>query len=152
MMELGLWIVAPIIGMITAYIFKNLVEKHILNHPECRKRILILTPYYMTLTFYLMLAVPLTKNYIHIGSDSTTYTVLYIVVMVGFPLISLVIFRFLLLRKARTVENVKLKRRTAKKNSVRDLHSTTSIIKSPSNAYLSYSMATSERRLTPKGS
>ena len=111
MMELGLWIVAPIIGMITAYILKNLCEQHILNHPECRKRILILTPYYMTLTFYLMLAVPLTKNYIHIGSDSTAYTVIYIIVMVGFPLISLVIFRFLLLRKARTVENVKLKRR-----------------------------------------
>ena len=111
MMELGLWIVAPIIGMITAYIFKNLVERHILNHPECRLRILILTPYYMTLTFYLMLAVPLTKNYIHIGSDSTTYTVFYIVIMVCFPIVSLVIFRFLLLRKARTVENIKLKRR-----------------------------------------
>jgi len=63
--EIALWIVAPILGMALAGLAKHLMEKHILGHPECRKRILIMTPYYMTFAFYLMLGVPLTKNFIY---------------------------------------------------------------------------------------
>mmetsp|Transcript_45185 Transcript_45185/g.59932 ORF Transcript_45185/g.59932 Transcript_45185/m.59932 type:complete len:109 (+) Transcript_45185:396-722(+) len=61
--ELCLWIICPILGMCLAYLAKILLEKHIVNHEHCRKRVLILTPYYMAAASYLMIAFPLTKNY-----------------------------------------------------------------------------------------
>ena len=110
--DLALWIIAPILGMLLAWLCKRLVEKHILSHPESRKRILIATPYYMTFTFYLMLVVPLTKNFIFetIENDGHFFVWAYGSIVVLFPFIFLVIFRYLLLRRARNVESVKLKR------------------------------------------
>ena len=110
--EICLWILAPVVGMGLASLAKYLMEKHIMDHADCRKRILIMTPYYMTLTFYLMLGVPLTKIYTRTvtDEDAIVYNVSYFIVMMLFPFIFLVIFRYLLLRRARSVENVKLKR------------------------------------------
>lgn len=145
--ELILWIIAPILGMGLAALIKYLMEKHILNHPDCRKRILVMTPYYMTLTFYLMLGVPLTKNFIYAVNikGSSVLTIWYTIIMLFFPLFFMVIFRFLLLRRARSVENVKLKRKTDKdsQNKIRD--ATGALPKSPINDYLKYSMSSSRR-------
>lgn len=112
-LEICLWVLAPIMGMLLAILLQNLMEKYILNHPECRKRILIITPYYMTLAFVLMLGVPLTKNYIYDIEQNyfEEITIAYAVLMTLFPICTLVIFRFLLIRKARNVENVKLRRK-----------------------------------------
>ena len=57
----------------------------------------------------------------------------------------MIIFRFLLLRRARNVENVKLKRKNDKdsQNKIRD--ATGTIPKSPINDYLKYSMSSSRR-------
>ena len=98
--------------MLLAHLAKSLMEKHILNHPDCRKRILVMTPYYMTLTFYMMLGVPLTKNFIYITNttDSSYWVIIYTSIMLFFPFFFMVVFRYLLLRRARNVENVKLKR------------------------------------------
>ena len=145
--ELCLWIIAPVLGMALAALAKHLMEKHILNHPDCRKRILVMTPYYMTLTFYMMLGVPLTKNFIY----SVTYkgtgfaTIWYTIIMLFFPFLFMVIFRYLLLRRARNVESVKLKRKKNKdsQNKIRD--ATSSITKSPIQNYLKYSLASSRR-------
>lgn len=92
------------------------MDKYIFNHPECRKRILIITPYYMTVTFYLMLGVPLTKNYIY-SLETDHYdliTATYIILMTLFPFLFLIIFRLLLIRRARNVENIKLRRQIEK--------------------------------------
>ena len=146
--ELILWIFAPILGMGLATLIKNLLEKHILSHPDCRKRILVMTPYYMTLTFYLMLGVPLTKNFIYAVSvkKNSMFTIWYAIIMLFFPLFFMVIFRFLLLRRARSAENVKLKRKTGKgsQNKIRD--ATGSMTKSPINDYLKFSSMASSRR------
>ena len=66
----------------------------------------------MTFTFYLMLVVPLTKNFIFetIENDGHFFVWAYGSIVVLFPFIFLVIFRYLLLRRARNVESVKLKR------------------------------------------
>ena len=95
---------------------KHLMEKHILNPPDCRKRILVMTPYYMTPTFYMMLGVPLTKNFIYAVTvkKNSFYSIWYAVIMLFFPFLFMIIFRFLLLRRARNVENVKLKRKNNK--------------------------------------
>lgn len=113
--ELCLWIIAPILGMLLASCTKTLMEKHILSHSECRKRILIITPLYMTFAFTLMFGVPLTKNFLYTVSNKrdNRYTILFIVLMVSFPITALVSFRLLLLRRARNVEIVKLKRKNA---------------------------------------
>lgn len=115
LIELGLWIVCPILGMLLAYFAKRMIEKHILNHEDCRKRVLIMTPYYMTGASYMMIAAPLTKNYIHNHDEASdmgikVYTSFYIIYMSVSPIIFLIIFRFMLIRRARNVEVVKLKR------------------------------------------
>ena len=114
--EVILWIIAPVMGMVMAYFAKHLMDKHILNHPECRKRILIMTPYYMTFTFYLMLVVPLTKNFIFetVENESHFYEIAYACILVLFPFFFLILFRYLMLRRARNVESVKLKRQKNK--------------------------------------
>ena len=110
--DLALWIVAPILGMALASFAKTLIDKHIFNHSDCRKRILIIQPYYMTVTFYLMLGVPLTKNFVYSVSEKSNslYTIGYATLMAFFPFVFIVIFRFLLIRRARSAENVKLLR------------------------------------------
>ena len=50
-------------GMCLAYATKVLIEKHILNHEHCRKRVLIITPYYMATASYLMCGFPMLKIY-----------------------------------------------------------------------------------------
>ena len=67
----------------------------------------------MTLAFVLMLGVPLSKNYIYDIEQNHFYfiTIAYSVLMTLFPICTLVIFRFLLIRRARNVENVKLRRK-----------------------------------------
>ena len=109
-LELCLWIICPILGMLLAYGVKILIEKHILNHEHCRKRVLIITPYYMTMASYLMIAAPLTKNFVRNSADSQTYKICYILFMIITPFIFLVIFRYSLIRRARNVEIVKLRR------------------------------------------
>ena len=101
-----------------AALAKHMMEKHIMNHQDCRKRILVMTPYYMTLTFYMMLGVPLTKNFIYATTkkDGSFFTIWYTCIMLFFPFFFMVIFRYLLLRRARNVENVKLKRKQTKDN------------------------------------
>lgn len=70
----------------------------------------------MTLAFYLMIGVPLTKNYIYISNDleGQFVTIVYATLMITFPFIFIVLFRYLLIRRARSVENVKLKRQKEK--------------------------------------
>ena len=115
--ELVLWIIAPVLGMVLAYLFKYMMEKHILSHPDCRKRILVMTPYYMTFTFYMMLVVPLTKNFIYqVENNGSTVQISYMCIVVFFPFIFLIAFRYLLLRRARNVESVKLKRQKNNKD------------------------------------
>lgn len=88
-----------------------------MGHTECRKRILIMTPYYMTIAFYLMLGVPLTKNYIYLLHEKNggLVTALYTTIMITFPFIFIVLFRYLLIRRARSVEIIKLKRQKEEK-------------------------------------
>ena len=104
-----MWFVCPIVGMGIAYVAKKLIEEHVLDHEHCRKRVLIMTPYYMSIASYMMIGAPLTKNY-KTDSDSSVFTSFYIAFMVIAPFFFIVLFRYLLIRKARNVEVVKLKR------------------------------------------
>ena len=74
---------------------------------------MIATPIYMTFSSYLMIAVPLTKNYIYSSSnkDLSSLKIVYIIIMVCFPFIFIIFFRLVLIRRARNVENVKLQRK-----------------------------------------
>lgn len=114
--EVSLWIIAPILGMLLALLIRHLMQKHIFEHSECRKRILVITPYYMTFAFFLMVGMPLTKNYLwdiykkgETGGDQDQdqskeikgFTVAYAITIFVFPFLAMVIFRFMLLRRAR---------------------------------------------------
>lgn len=70
----------------------------------------------MTLAFYLMIGVPLTKNYVYISSEleSEYVTIIFVTLMITIPFMFIVLFRYLLIRRARSVENVKLKRQKEK--------------------------------------
>ena len=111
-----MWIFVPIGGMTLAYLFHNLVQKHIFNHPEARRRVIILMPYQMTLTTYLMLAVAVLKNYrFETGPSSQISQKLFspasiIPLLIAFPLTMLPIFRLYLLRKARGLNQIGITR------------------------------------------
>lgn len=122
-------------GMCLAYVAKVLIEQHILNHEHCRKRVLIMTPYYMTMTSYLMIGAPLTKNYSQ-SEKLEVYTALYITFMIIAPFIFLILFRYILIRRARNVEVVKLRRRIESRKDRRKAHLTSSSSVIDSNATL----------------
>ena len=60
--ETAMWVACPIGGMILAWLLHSLVEKHIFQHPEARRRLTILLPWQMFGSTYLMFTVALTKN------------------------------------------------------------------------------------------
>jgi hypothetical protein len=53
----------PITGMLLSYGLYKLVRKHIFEHPQARRRVVILIPYYISFSFSLMAIVAFTKSF-----------------------------------------------------------------------------------------
>ena len=82
-----------------------------------------MTPYQMTISFYLMFGFALTKSYIYSTNleQSQAYTIIYSIFMLAFPFVMLPISRFFLLRKARNLEWVRVKRYQKQKDKTRKM-------------------------------
>ena len=89
------------------------MKKYVFGAKEnARKRVLILTPIYITVSIYSMVAFTFTKIYFYQLrlNDETYLTAIYAVSMATLPPVLLFISRFYMLRKARTYMQVKLKK------------------------------------------
>lgn len=60
-----MWILCPLCGLGLAWVAHEFINKHIFNHREARKRVILFLPYQMTLSFYLMFGTAVSKIYIH---------------------------------------------------------------------------------------
>ena len=121
--EICLWVSCPIAGMLVSYLMHKLMKKHIFESKNARKRVLIMTPYQMTISFYLMFGFALTKSYLYSTrlEHSRAYTIVYSIFMFAFPFVMLPISRFFLLRKARNLEWVRVKRYQKQKDKTRKM-------------------------------
>ena len=121
--EIALWVSCPIAGMLVSYSMHKLMKKHIFDSKNARKRVLIMTPYQMTISFYLMFGFALTKSYLYSNKleQSRAYTIIYSIFMLAFPFLMLPISRFFLLRKARNLEWVRVKRYQKQKDKTRKM-------------------------------
>jgi phosphate/sulfate permease len=108
MEEVLLWIFFPMIGMLMSYLVNRALKKYVFSSSDARKKILIMTPYYITFSIYMMCAFTLSKNYFYTKLNKNgekLSTILYSVLMGIIPLITLPLSRYYLLRKARTFQN-----------------------------------------------
>ena len=103
--ELLMWIFMPIVGMVLTYFAHGWINRTVFNHPEARKRIIILIPYQICFSFSIMFFVALTKNYFYYASsrDGAPLIGLYFSAIILFPLVVLLVARFYMLRRGRSL-------------------------------------------------
>ena len=103
--ELLMWIFMPIVGMILTYFAHKWVNKAIFNHPEARKRIIVLIPYQICFSFTVMFFVALTKNYYFFAESREGAPLIgwYFGAIFAFPLSFLIIARYYMLRRGRAL-------------------------------------------------
>jgi hypothetical protein len=100
-----MWIFMPIVGMILTYFAHRWVNSAIFNHSEARKRIIVLIPYQICFSFSVMFFVALTKNYYFYAASREGAPLIgwYFGVIFAFPLSFLVIARYYMLRRGRSL-------------------------------------------------
>ena len=101
--EVLLWILTPFLSTGLTWICYKLVQKHIFNHPNARKRVVIATPWYITFCLTFMFTIGVTKNYTaNLNSDKrgSDWTITLVVSMIVFPMIVMPLSRYYLLRRA----------------------------------------------------
>ena len=104
--EFFAWFITPYLGMGMTLGCYTLVKKHIFEHPNARKRVVKLIPWYITLTSMLMFYIPMFKNYTHFDKwrHRTEWSLtVFITLLVVFPFVVLPISRWILLRRARSL-------------------------------------------------
>ena len=100
-----MWIIMPILGMMLTYFAHRWINSAIFNHPEARKRIIVLIPYQICFSFSIMFFVALTKNYYFFATsrDGAPLIGWYFSAVIFFPLLFLITARFYMLRRGRSL-------------------------------------------------
>jgi len=106
--ELVIWIFMPIVGMIMTYFSHKWLNSSIFNHPKARKRIIVLIPYQICFSFSIMFFVALTKNYYFFAAsrDGAPLIGWYFAAILFFPLLFLIIARYYMLRRGRSLNRI----------------------------------------------
>ena len=112
--ELIIWIVMPIFGMVLTYFAHGWLNSVIFNHPEARKRIIVLIPYQICFSFSIMFFVALTKNYYFYASSRVGAPLIgwYFSAIIFIPLLFLVSARVYMLRRGRSLNQYSVKFKT----------------------------------------
>lgn len=110
--EILMWIAMPIAGLGLSYGMHFLVRKYIFEHSQARRRIMILIPYYICFASTVMFFFSTTKNYLRYNKNQVKEDKIswgwYLLAMVLFPLMSLVLSRFYMLRRGRAMNKISL--------------------------------------------
>jgi len=103
--EMGMWAITPFLAILLSLLCHSCVKKHIMEHPDARKRVVMLLPWYITLVLWIMFTIVMTKNWKDLDSagESRTDKIILIVLECAFPLIVLPLSRLSLLLRARTL-------------------------------------------------
>jgi phosphate/sulfate permease len=110
-LEVIMWIIMPVVGLALAYGMHNLVRKHIFEHEQARRRIMILIPWYICFAATVMFFMSMTKNFIEWNrkrpADQLNWG-WYTFSILLFPVVSLVCARWWMLRRGRALNKVSL--------------------------------------------
>jgi phosphate/sulfate permease len=98
--EALMWIFLPIVALIMAHAGHSLVKRYIFENSEARRRILVLIPYQMMLSFYCMFYMGLSKIYKNSQTNHGIQIAFWCVIVI-FPFICLAFCRLFMMRKAR---------------------------------------------------
>lgn len=106
-----MWIAMPIVGLGLAYGLHTLVRKHIFEHPQARRRIMVLIPWYICFAATVMFFMSLTKNFMQWNNnhpESRFNWGWYFFSIIMFPIVSLICARLYMLRRGRALNKVSL--------------------------------------------
>jgi phosphate/sulfate permease len=131
--EFTAWFITPYLGMAMTLGCYLLVKKHIFEHPNARKRVVKLIPWYITITTTLMFYIPMFKNYFQFEAwrlkTDWSFPVLSCLLIV-FPLLVLPISRWILLRRARSLhKHALMEQRLQYTNSLEEETMSASLVK-----------------------
>ena len=101
----------PIVGITLAYFMHNAVKKHIFEHTQARRRIMILIPWYICFAFTVMFFMSFTQNFIQWNKNRPGRELSwgwYIFSVMLFPILSLVSARLFMLRRGRNLNKISL--------------------------------------------
>ena len=105
--EIMMWLLMPILALGLAWVLHTLIQKKIFKDNRGRHRMIILTPYFISMSFWMMLFFCTTQNFS--PKDSATefnsYMV-YFTVLILAPLILLPAARLYMLRRARNMHHL----------------------------------------------
>jgi phosphate/sulfate permease len=105
--EITLWLVTPFIATGLTWACYRMIQKHIFKHPNARKRVVILIPWYITFCLYFMFTISLTKNYHgNLGNTDekgSNWTTELIIALIVFPMLVMPLSRYYLLMRARSM-------------------------------------------------
>lgn len=92
-----------------------MVKKHIYSAEDATQRTVKFIPFYMTFAFSLMWTMALLKNYLKASKKyadrSDEFLKLLLILIFSFPVVTLVFVRFYLLRRARNLDWVGIRKR-----------------------------------------
>jgi len=70
--EMGMWVITPFLAILLSLLSHSCVKKHIMEHPDARKRVVMLLPWYITMVLWIMFTIVMTKNWKDLDSDHET--------------------------------------------------------------------------------
>ena len=115
--EAIIWCLMPLLGLSLSYGMSKLIKKHIYQSEDATQRVVKIIPYQITLSFTLMWWVAVYKNYLKATNSNfaerhqASYEKILLILMFSFPTALLPLVRFYLLRRARNLDWVGVKKR-----------------------------------------
>jgi len=116
--EVLMWVAMPVLGLLMSYFSHILVRKYIFEHSNARRRIIVLTPYYITFCAFIMFFMTLTKNYMEFNENHASkvnpaqqYHInicWYLIPSIMFPFVTLICSRYYMLRRGRSLNKISI--------------------------------------------
>jgi len=114
-----MWVAMPLLGLFTSYLSHIVVRKYIFENKNARRRIIVLTPYYITFCAFVMFFMFLTKNYTEFNknhkagilpADEVQHINIgwYLAPCILFPFVTLIISRYFMLRRGRNLNKISI--------------------------------------------
>ena len=94
-----------------AYVMHTVVKKQIFEHPQARRRIMVMIPWYICFCATVMFFMSMTKNFIQFNENHTDRQLnwgWYVFSILLFPILSLISARLYMLRRGRALNKVSL--------------------------------------------